>query len=172
MGLSTYHLRHLMIALTALQISNDIERNKTISFGCHLLNEVTGGISKYGITEISGIAGSGKSQICMVLSLQCALTGIIEGTNDNVAYISCGEGLFPLRRFVELADHYAAVSGCSDSKPVSKEMLLQAVHIETCRTMEYIFEAVDKIIPSMCQKSENKIRLVIIDRYLLLSLYI
>ena len=88
-----------MIAHTALEWYNDKPRQKVISFGCQALDKLTGGISTYGITEISGIAGSGKTQICLVLSLQCALAGLFGGSNDNVAYISCGEGMFPLKRY-------------------------------------------------------------------------
>lgn len=88
-----------MIAQTALEWYNDKPRQKRISFGCQVLDKLTGGISSYGITEISGIAGSGKTQICLTLCLQCALSIQLERSHDNVAYICCGEGMFPLKRY-------------------------------------------------------------------------
>jgi len=44
-----------------------IERG--LSLGCPLIDDITGGISTQGITEISGEAGCGKTQFCLVLSL-------------------------------------------------------------------------------------------------------
>lgn len=45
-------------------------RKSSLSFGCPLLDEVIGGISRGIVTELCGEAGSGKTQICLKLSIQ------------------------------------------------------------------------------------------------------
>jgi len=83
------------------------------------------------------------------------LNGIRAKTNWNVAYICCGEGSFPLKRFLQLAENIV-------SDPLEREEVLRAVHIETCHTTDDALHTVDVLIPAMCQKGIN-IRLVIID---------
>lgn len=99
--------------------------------------------------------GSGKTQFCLSTSLTCALNGIRSGSGWNVAYICCGEGNFPLKRFLQLAENIV-------SDPLEREEVLRSVHIETCHTIDDAFHTVDALIPSMCQRGV-RIRLVIID---------
>lgn len=66
-------------------------------------------------------------------------------------------------RFVELSEHYELVARCTSTESkLTKESLLQCVQIQMCRTMEDVFEAIDKAIPNIIQ-NKNNIRLVVID---------
>jgi RecA/RadA recombinase len=134
-------------------------------FGSSVLDAATGGIECQGITEICGEAGSGKSQMCMMLSLQCQLPPEEGGLLGSTAYMSCGEGEFPIRRLQQLAERFA-VRSRSGQSPTE---LLSRVHIEKCYCSENIQETILKRMPTMC-RTEN-IRLLVIDR-LSLSLQI
>lgn len=99
--------------------------------------------------------GSGKTQFCLSTSLTCAFNGIQTDSNWNVAYICCGEGNFPLKRFLQLSENLV-------SDPLIREKVLRNIHIETCHTTDDACHAVDVLIPNMCQRGIN-IRLVIVD---------
>ena len=129
--------------------------NERLSFGCKIIDSITGGLVSQGITEISGEAGAGKSQICMMLSLHCQLNGLSGGLSGSTAYLSCGEGEFPIRRLQQLAEFYEKQYG------VSSYSLLAGVHIQKCYSTENLIETIGTI-PKMCR--ENNVRLVIIDR--------
>jgi RecA/RadA recombinase len=45
-----------------------------LSFGCPIIDEITGGIARGIVTEVCGEAGSGKTQICLKLAIQVSTT--------------------------------------------------------------------------------------------------
>jgi RecA/RadA recombinase len=45
-------------------------RKGSLSFGCPIIDDITGGIARGIVTELCGEAGAGKTQICLKLSLQ------------------------------------------------------------------------------------------------------
>jgi RecA/RadA recombinase len=106
-----------------------------------------------GITEIAGEAGCGKTQTCLTLALQVsrnfrevpATTSMLAvradwiqvqldvkygGRGGAAAYLSCGEGIFPIRRLSQLAAAYELRTG------VPSEQLLANVHIEQCYNID------------------------------------
>ena len=88
-----------MNSQNALQIYNN--KSPDLSFGCKVIDSIIGKIKVGGITEIAGEAGSGKTQICLSLSLNCQLSIEDGGMNGGCAYLSCGEGEFPIRRLLK-----------------------------------------------------------------------
>lgn len=143
---------------TALQLFDEWKldsRSFKLYFGSNIIDETIGGISCQGITEVSGEAGSGKSQMCMMLSLRCQLKSELGGLSGSTAYMSCGEGEFPIRRLQQLAESYESWTG------ISSTSFLSRIHIEKCYCSENIQETLLKRIPTMC-RTEN-IRLLIID---------
>ena len=100
--------------------------------------------------------GSGKTQLCLTLSLQCQLPLADGGWDGKAAYMSCGEGEFPIQRLVQLGESYEATYG------LTKRALLDGVLIESYHNAEDILDSLTKKVPKLCR--ENNIKLVIIDR--------
>eukprot|EP01038_Epipyxis_sp_PR26KG_P005031 gene5031-7020_t len=140
---------------TALNLLQKQDSIRHLSLGCKIIDKITGGVSCQGITEISGEAGCGKTQICLVLSMQVQLSYECGGLSGQCAYISCGEGQFPIKRLAQLANSF---ENCKDMKA---EKLLSNVHIEQCFNVDEILTILYSRIPLMC-KSHN-IKLLVID---------
>jgi RecA/RadA recombinase len=106
-----------------------------------------------GITEVAGEAGCGKTQLCLMLSLQVSilthyhkprhqsrishmcgsqiqLDEVCGGRSGAAAYLSCGEGTFPIRRLSQLATAYEGRTG------ISCDQYLSNVHIEQCYNID------------------------------------
>lgn len=140
---------------TALQLLQRRSSHRhSLSIGCPIIDDVLGGgFPCGGITEISGEAGCGKTQICLTLAMQCMLPESQGGLGGAVCYLSCGEGRFPVTRLSQLAQAYEPRCPGAD--------LLSNVFIEECYTPEDALENIRKRIPQKC-KSDN-VRLLVID---------
>lgn len=78
-----------------------INRQK-LSFGCRILDEyLNGGIKPQSITEIYGKSATGKSQICLQLSMMVQLPESHGGLNGSAVYITT-ENKFPDKRFEQM----------------------------------------------------------------------
>lgn len=150
-------------------------KERALSLGCHLIDSITGGIKTQGITEIVGEAGCGKTQCCLVLSLHnhlsinlgglkgkyiynyttVILINILELDIGACAYLSCGEGEFPIRRLSQLALVYQKKYNIPASE------FLSNIHIEQCSDSENILDTIASKLPEMCQKLN--VTLIIID---------
>ena len=131
-----------------------------LSVGCSIIDRVFGGKGLHcGITEISGEAGCGKTQLCLQLSLQCALPTNRGGLNGATAYMCCGEGEFPIKRLAQMsrstryritnsADANEFNIEASSSDVDISNRLLRSVHIEQCRNSE---EAIDTLVQMLPQ---------------------
>ena len=128
----------------------DKRERPELSFGCSVLDDAVGRLPTCGINEISGEAGAGKTQFCLSLSLQCQLPVSSGGLDGACAYITCGEGEFPIRRLSQLQSS-PAFTGCT----------LEKIHIEQCYSPEDMTKTLRTRIPEMCEN--NGIRLLIID---------
>lgn len=85
-----------------------IENNKwkKLSFGCAAIDSLMkSGVPNYGITEISGEAGAGKSQLCLQLALTVQLAEENGGFGKGAAFI-CTEDAFPSRRLYQMAQNF------------------------------------------------------------------
>lgn len=92
-----------MNAVTALDLKENETKFPHLRFGCPVIDNTVGHILSSGITELSGEAGAGKSQVCMHLALRCQLSPELGGCGGTAAYMSCGEGEFPIRRLSQMA---------------------------------------------------------------------
>jgi hypothetical protein len=79
---------------------------------------------------LSGEAGCGKTQLCLTLALQVQLDLQHGGRDGAAAYLSCGEGTFPIRRLSQMAQAFAVRTG------LPQERLLSNVHIEHCYNID------------------------------------
>lgn len=81
---------------------------KYITFGCKSLDAITlNGLSTQGITELSGEAGSGKTQLCLQLSLTVQLPQRLGGLEKGTVFI-CTESVFPSKRLNEMIGWFRA----------------------------------------------------------------
>jgi len=144
---------------TGLELFQASRLTRRLSFGCATLDATLGGgISQYGITEIAGEAGCGKSQCCLTLALQCLLDEADGGLRGATAYLSCGEGTFPIRRLEQMAQVYARKYSAQGKR---YEDFLDNVKILECHSTEHAQETLNRQLPDMCR--ENNIRLLVID---------
>lgn len=71
--------------------------------GCPAIDTcLRGGFRVGGITEISGESSSGKTQLCLQLSIQCQRSILEGGLEGGTLYVFC-EGTFPVARLEEMA---------------------------------------------------------------------
>ncbi|XP_057333611.1 DNA repair protein XRCC3 [Microplitis mediator] len=136
---------------TAYKLSKNLNDN-FLTTGCKIIdNLLRGGISKRGITQFYGIAGSGKTQ----LALQLCLTSQIptsSGHQTGVIYI-CTEAKFPSRRFQQLLQ----------MSPIAKKYNINGnkVFIEHISTVDDLESCIVHKIPVMLTREE--IGLIVID---------
>lgn len=138
-----------MRPLKAFDIYNNRQKlgllNNNLSFGSEVIDNTTGGLPCLGINEISGEAGSGKTQLCLSLSLQCYVKSKIDKTNiGSTAYLSCGEGDFPIKRLSQIAISLEHKTNIPQSE------FLNHIHIEMCHTSDDVINTLNNKIPEMC----------------------
>lgn len=137
--------------------------NQKLSFGpqCQGLDDLLGGgIHPCGITEISGIAGVGKTQLVMQLLLQAQLPGELGGLNGKAIYLCCGEGNFPIRRLLDIAEGFEVHYSGSGHSVKGAEML-ENVLIERVRNSDELQVLVKDRLGGII--AQNGVRLVVID---------
>ena len=131
--------------------------SRRIMLGCDVVDSLLSGFYTQGITEIAGEAGSGKTQIALILSLQCSLPIELGGLSGNTAYLCCGEGDFPIKRLSQLANIY----NTKYNKDNAKINFLENIHIENNYHVEQLLDTLQHKIPELCQK--HGVRLLVID---------
>ena len=98
----------LASAPTALDLYR-APRNHFLSFGCATLDAALRGVPRNSITELCGVAGSGKTQLALQLLLRAQLPESVGGLGGKAFFLSCGEGPFPSQRLRQLAQALVAV---------------------------------------------------------------
>lgn len=77
------------------------EKFDKIKFNVESLDNLTGGIDLGCVTEIYGEAGSGKTQLCLQLALNCQLPRVLGGLDGKAIYVST-EKLAPVKRIDQM----------------------------------------------------------------------
>ncbi|XP_022787182.1 DNA repair protein XRCC3-like isoform X2 [Stylophora pistillata] len=102
---------------TALSLYRDSQGHR-LSLGCQILDGfLRGGILSEGITEITGVSSSGKTQVCLQLCLSVQLPHEQGGLEGGAVYIST-EDVFPSKRLHQLIQSFTKS---------------QAVHLVSCK---------------------------------------
>eukprot|EP00968_Pinguiococcus_pyrenoidosus_P006660 scaffold442_cov268-Pinguiococcus_pyrenoidosus.AAC.68 len=131
------------------------KRRLSFGCGCEALDALLGGgLSPEGITEISGRAGCGKTQICLQLLVQAQLPEEQGGLGGRAIFLSCGEGNFPVRRLVELAK-----AASSDTQ--SWRSMLDGVLIESVRNADELQTLVQTRLGHVIR--DHGVTLVVVD---------
>lgn len=94
--------------VSAFKLSVDVSSNSyhhdTISTGCKSIDTLLhGGLKTRIVTEITGESSTGKTQLCLQLSLHVQLPKKLGGLSSGAAYI-CTEHSFPMKRFIQLVN--------------------------------------------------------------------
>ena len=78
-------------------------------------------------------------------TVQAQVSPLRGGLDGSVAYISCGEGQFPIRRLSQLAKYY------EEKHSIQVQDLLSGVHIEECPNVdEFMTILVTKVFCTSC----------------------
>lgn len=129
-----------------------------LMFGCDSLDKITnGGLPKNGLTEIYGESGSGKSQICLQLSLNVQLPEYLGGFNKGSIYI-CTENNFPSNRLFQMIEGF---------KQKYSHHELDDIHYSDNIFVQYTKDIKD-FLNTICNKIQilmktRKIGLIVID---------
>lgn len=90
-----------------------------LSTGCPVLDACTkGGIPGKQLVEIVGEAGSGKTQLCLQLLIQCLLS--VDGSTKNEAIFVSTEGNFPIKRWEQLLSSNSIPDSVNDRLHIVK----------------------------------------------------
>lgn len=137
---------------TAAELFQHSEKFRQIKFNVESLDELTeGGIDVGSVTEIFGEAGSGKTQLCLQLALQCQLpTSDMNGVQSKVIYISTDKSLSTKR-----LETMALALGQPDTP------FLDNIFVYEFNCSEKLLNFVGKL-PKMLRDSPS-IRLLIVD---------
>ncbi|XP_035221283.1 DNA repair protein XRCC3-like [Stegodyphus dumicola] len=108
------------------------------------------------ITEICGESGSGKTQLCLHLSIYAQLPHHLGGLNSEVLYIH-SEGDFPIKRFIQLAKAVQKQHASSKIKNVTDGLILKKVH-----NINEMMHVLQQSLPNLLQKGKRP-KLIIID---------
>lgn len=130
------------------------EKIQQVKFGVEALDGLTkGGVDVGSITEIFGESGSGKTQLCMQLALNCALPVELRGLNGEVCYISTDKHL-STKRLAQMANSLA-------TKHNVNIPFLDKIIVTEFNTTEELSLFIAKL-PALLKEASN-IRLIIID---------
>jgi len=129
----------------------EIRKNmKRCTTGCKKLDEILGGgVETQALTELIGEYGSGKTQICMMLSVTAQLPYEKGGLEGKVAFIDT-EGTFMPERIYQIASGL----GLEPSEVASNILVARAFNSShQCLLIDRLF--------TLCP--ENNVKLVIVD---------
>jgi len=129
----------------------EIRKNmKRCTTGCKKLDEILGGgVETQALTELIGEYGSGKTQICMMLSVTAQLPYERGGLEGKVAFIDT-EGTFMPERIYQIASGL----GLEPSEVASNILVARAYNSShQCLLIDRLF--------TLCP--ENNVKLVIVD---------
>ena len=134
----------------------EMSKEKRISFGSeHIDTIVNGGLRTGGITEITGSAGSGKTQICLQLCAQVQLPEKEGGLDAQAAYISTEHG-FASKRFEEICE--TAVKNKRTTLTV--KAMTDRVHVVRVQEADELWQTVNQ---ACLLVQRLNVKLVVID---------
>lgn len=147
--------------LTAFQIKQgdcpDTLKLIKLSVGCDILNSfLRGGILINHITEISGESSSGKTQICLQLSIYARLPLQLGGINGSVAYI-CTEDVFPIKRLHQMIQKII-INKYND---YDLDYFMDHIYITQIGDLPNLWKCLKKMLPPLIRT--RNVKLVIID---------
>uniref|UniRef100_A0A0P4WF91 DNA repair protein RAD51 homolog 3 n=1 Tax=Scylla olivacea TaxID=85551 RepID=A0A0P4WF91_SCYOL len=124
-----------------------------------------GGIPLQAITEVSGMPGVGKTQVCLQACVSVQLPKSVGGVGGEAVYVDT-EGSFTVKRLKDMAScavhHVGTIGGVAeDVSGFTIESIMKGVHYFRCQNCVEVL-AVVKNIPKLMLVHPN-IRLLVLD---------
>lgn len=144
-------------ALSLLQEVNDIG---TLGLGCEILDEFLAGGLRLGITELSGEAGAGKTQISLQMMLNVQMPREVGGL-DGAALCIYTEGEFPMSRLLQIETGYK-----KKFPETKKHQFLDFIIVKPAKTVTELVDVLFNRVPIVLKQQEelkDPIRLLVID---------
>lgn len=136
---------------TGLELYQQSKQQKKISFGCSMIDQVfRGGLLPFGITEIFGEAGVGKTQFCIQICLQSQLPIEKGGIDGGTLYIST-EGEVSKKRMLQIEKAIIEKYSLPQSF-----LLREKVKIEKILTLEHFSNFMEHHLEETIQKQKNE----------------
>lgn len=133
-------------------------KTKRLSTGCLKLDEIfNGGLPTRGITEISGESGSGKSQLCMQISLTVQYPIESGGLDGGVIFI-CTEEYFSSKRLQQLIKNFPSKYYKDPNREIN---FSDHIFVEHINDYDNLHQCLTRRVPLLA--SRRNIKLLIID---------
>jgi DNA-repair protein XRCC3 len=138
--------------------------NQVLTTGCKQLDKgLGGGLFKYGITEISGESGCGKTQFCLQIALTVQLPLSLNGAKSGAVYI-CTEDRFPSDRIQQMISNLRFKYHSNNRVDMSELFEVDYgdnILISHIATVEDLKKCIHEILPKALL--HRSIKLIIID---------
>ncbi|KDP36401.1 hypothetical protein JCGZ_08670 [Jatropha curcas] len=139
------------------------------TFGCPILDRcLSGGVPCNSITEIVAESGSGKTQLCLQLSLCAQLPVSIGGLSASSLYLYT-EFPFPFRRLNQLSHSFQSLYpqifiNDSDSTNNKSYNPCDNIYVQSVHSADQLFDIMPKIESFLLNsKTQLPMRLIVID---------
>ncbi|KAH3877511.1 DNA repair protein RAD51 homolog 3-like [Dreissena polymorpha] len=152
-------------------LQKEDNRIAIMTFSERLDTALGGGVQGGTVTEICGLPGTGKTQLCMQLACDVQIPRCLGGQGAEALYIDTQGGLV-MERLTEVVS--ATVAHCrqiaiQDEHPemslklssLSIETMLAGVHVHRCTSHLQLLAIIEQLQAFL--KANRKVRLVIID---------
>ncbi|XP_028308828.1 DNA repair protein RAD51 homolog 3 [Gouania willdenowi] len=156
-------------SMSALQLlQKEAELQSIITFCSSLDGALGGGVPLGKTTEIYGVPGIGKTQLCLQLAVDVQVPQCFGGVGGEVIFMDT-EGTFVLQRFAELAA--AAVTHCSLlAEDEEQRVAMETFTVDTILSNTYVVRCHDyvellaelRLLPSILA-ARPKVRLLVMD---------
>jgi len=145
-----------MQGISALEMLRTNQEQR-LGFGCpHFDRLLRGGLTCRGINEISGEAGTGKTNLCLQLCLQVQLSVEQGGLNGSAVYITSED--LPTKRLHQMA---AAFKQRHPAAWLGKRSPLDSIFVERAESLSDQEHCLSTRIPVLLQRSN--VKLVVLD---------
>jgi RAD51-like protein 2 len=161
------------IGSSVLEMLKNGPSAKIITMSQSIDSMLGGGISVGELTELCGLPGIGKTQICMQLSLNVQIPSFLKGMEGDAIYIDT-EGSFSPHRIHEMAMHLVKQLHTVTSKlnPENASLLPDVrtllSRIQVFRVHDHIeqmalIRALPSILDELEQQNKRRVKLIVID---------